>query len=104
MKQNTNIMIQGQVTFTEGNYGFGFDWNLIVTNDEGKRKNFYLGQDSKFCNRVLGMTPRYVVEQIGDNDLRNVDVQKKLGNFIIETLGLTEEQVFNLETWELCCQ
>ena len=104
MKQNTNIMIQGQVTFTEGNYGFGHDWNLIVTNDKGDRKNFYLGQDSKFCNRVLGMTPRYVVEQIGDNDLRNVEVQKKLGNFIIETLELTEEQVFNLQSWELCCQ
>lgn len=97
-------MIKGQVVTTQGNYGFGHDWNLIVTNDEGKRKNFYLGQDGKFCNRVLGMTPRYVVEQIGSNDLGNVETLKKLGNFIIETLGLTEEKVFNLESWELCCQ
>lgn len=97
-------MIKGQVLTTPGNYGFGHDWNLIVTNDEGKRKNFYLGQDGKFCSRVLGMTPSYVVQQIGSNDLSNVETLKKLGNFIIETLELTEEKVFNLESWELCCQ
>jgi hypothetical protein len=95
--------MDSQVTFTPNGYGFGYDWNLNVTTHNSS-KSFYLGQDVKFCRRVLGMEPSYVVEQIGNNDLRNVETQKKLGDFIINTLGLSEQEIDTLESWELCCQ
>ena len=82
---------------------FGHDWNLIVETNDGV-KNFYLGQDVKFCSRVLGMSPSYVVQQIGTGDFRNEENLKLLGNFISEQLGLVEESVNELQSWELCCQ
>lgn len=82
---------------------FGHDWNLIVETDNGV-KNFYLGQDVKFCSRVLGMSPRDVVNEIGSGDFTNEDNLKRLGNFISQHFGLVEESVDELETWELCCQ
>jgi hypothetical protein len=93
------------VVDTYNGYGFPVhNWNLIVETHHGV-KNFFLGQDVKFCSRVLGMSPRYIVEQIGSNDFGNEETLEKLGNFICETLGLTEdEQVSELEPWELCCQ
>ncbi len=95
--------MESQVTFTPNGYGFGYDWSLNVTTHNSS-KSFYLGQDVKFCRRVLGMEPSYVVQQIGDNDLRNEETQKKLGDFIIDTLGLTEVEIDTLQPWELCCQ
>ena len=82
---------------------FGHDWNLIVETNDGV-KNFYLGQDVKFCSRVLGLTPREIVHEIGTGDFRNEENLKLLGNFISEQLGLVEESVNELESWELCCQ
>ena len=82
---------------------FGHDWNLIVETNDGV-KNFYLGQDVKFCSRVLGLTPRDIVNEIGTGDFRNEENLKLLGNFISEQLGLVEESVNELESWELCCQ
>ena len=82
---------------------FGHDWNLIVETDNGVR-NFYLGQDVKFCSRVLGLTPRDIVNEIGTGDFRNEENLKRLGNFISEQLGLVDESVEQLESWELCCQ
>ena len=93
------------VTFTEDYYG-GFvvhNWTLNITTKSGV-KNFYLGQDVKFCSRVLGMNPSYIVEQIGGSDLRIPKVQKSLGKFIVKTLELTEKKVDSLQPWELCCQ
>ena len=82
---------------------FGHDWNLIVETHNGI-KNFYLGQDVKFCSRVLGMSPSYIVQQIGTGDFTKEENLKLLGNFITEHLGLIDEQVQELQTWELCCQ
>ena len=61
-------------------YGFGRDWTLVVTNGE-RTKDFYLGQDVKFCTRVLGMSPYYIIEQIGSNDISDPDTLDKLGYF-----------------------
>jgi hypothetical protein len=89
---------------TENYGGFGVhNWVLVVTKDK-LSKEFFLGQDAKFCSRVLGMSPKYIVEQIGDNDLGNEETLNKLGEFIVEQLELTEENIFNLESWELCSQ
>jgi hypothetical protein len=94
--------MEGQIIFNERG-DFGYDWNLVVTTPN-TTKRFYLGQDAKFCSRVLGMRPGDITRQIGDNDLRKVETQKKLGNFILNVLGITEEQIENLQEWELCCQ
>ena len=95
--------MESQLTFQPNGYGFGYDWTLNVTTHNSS-KSFYLGQDVKFCRRVLGMEPSYVVQQIGDNDLRKVETQKKFGDFILQTLGLTEDEIDTLQPWELCCQ
>jgi len=91
------------VVTQSGNYGFGHDWFLIVTLKE-KTKSFFLGQDVKFCRRVLGMEPIEVVRVIGSNDLCQPETLRSLGEFIVEHLDLDEEKIENLEQWELCCQ
>ena len=94
------------IEVSSSNYGSGFivhNWNLKVT-DKGREKSFYLGQDAKFCSRVLGMTGRQVAEEIGSSDLTIEKTRYRLARFIIDTLELTEEQLFELQPWELCCQ
>ena len=91
------------LTTTRNGYGFGHDWTLTLTTGNGT-KVFYLGQDIKFCRRVLGMEPSDIVEEIGDNNLSNPETLNKLCNLIIERLTLTDEIVDGLEPWELCCQ
>ncbi len=82
---------------TPNAYGFGHDWTLIV-----KKQSFYLGQDVKFCSRVLGMSPSYVCENIGTNDLRSDSARRKLAQFIVQSLGI--DDFSSVEPWELCCQ
>jgi hypothetical protein len=89
------------VTFEEG--VFCHNWYLHITTKKGT-KTFWLGQDSKFCSRVLGMDTSYVVNEIGGRDLREPKIQKALGKFIVNELKLTEEIVDNLQSWELACQ
>jgi hypothetical protein len=79
-------------------YGFAHYWTLIYRN-----KRYHLGQDVKFCNRVLNMLPRDVVKAIGDNDLSNEKTNRKLARFIVSTLKERHLINFkNLQTWELC--
>lgn len=80
------------------NYGFERNWTLIV-----KNKSFYLGQDVKFCHRVLGMSPRQVVEQIGSALIQDEKVNRKLARFIVKQLGGTKS-IINLQPWELCAE
>ena len=97
--------MNSKVVVSRNDYG-GFVehiWTLEVSNGV-ETKSFLLGQDVKFCSRVLGMSPKYIVEQIGDNDFDNEETLVKLGNFIVEVLELDEEKVFELQDWDLCCQ
>lgn len=96
MKANLNIISE--------NYG-GFmahNWELVLTKGKQEKK-FFLGQDVKFCGRVLGMTPRSIIDIIGSADLFLEETRIKLAEFIVAQLELTEE-VFNLESWELSAQ
>ena len=93
-----------EIKFTQGGYGFEHNWNLVMTDRNGTVKSFFLGQDVKFCNRVLGMEPGYVVRQIGSGDLRLEKTRKDLGKFIVKSLGLSARKLKKMETWELCCQ
>ena len=91
------------VKISNGSYGFGHDWTLEVSTTT-TTKNFYLGQDSKFCNRVLNMTPRYVIACIGTDRLDTDSGCKKLAKFICKELKINGHNFKKLQAWDLCCQ
>ena len=99
--------MNAKVLVSKVDYG-GFivhNWNLVVSNENGEQRNFFLGQDVKFCRRILGLHPRDVVKAIGSAEIEDEDVSKRLGCFIIEHLELDEDVVFNVyEDWDLACQ
>ena len=92
------------VIITPGTYGSGKNWSLLVRTP-GKTKSFYLGQDVKFCSRVLGMTPKEVIENIGTRDISEGEPgNKKLAELICECLELNETNVMELEPWSLSAE
>ena len=85
-------------------YGFDHNWTLVVST-KTKTKSFYLGQDVKFCNRVLEMEPGYVVRQIGTGEIsEGTPGNKKLAKFIVKELGLNGRNIDKIEPWGLCAQ
>ena len=84
-------------------YGFDHNWTLVITSSKGT-KSFYLGQDVKFCSRVLGMDSSYIVEQIGSRNIQDPAVNNRLAKFIIKSLGLNSKTLNNLQPWELSAQ
>lgn len=77
---------------------FGHNWTL-----EYNKQQFFLGQDVKFCSRVLGLEPRDVVREIGTDEIDNdTKGNRKLARFIVARLGLTKKNVKLLNAWELC--
>lgn len=86
-----------KVTITRGAYGFGHEWTL-----EAYGKQYYLGQDVKFCSRVLGLAPSTVVTNIGSPEIYKPSVNKKLAIFICKELGITRKT--NINPWDLCAQ
>lgn len=89
-----------KVIITRDGYGIGHNWTL-----EYNRKQFFLGQDVKFCQRVLGLSPRVIIEAIGTAEIDNDTIgNKKLAKFIVSQLGLTRKNIKNLNPWEICAQ
>ena len=86
------------------NYGFDHNWTLVLTKSNGLTKSFYLGQDVKFCSRVLCMEPHQVIDGIGSRDLSNPKTKAKLARFIVNTLELSFRELFKQEPWALCAQ
>ena len=80
-------------------YGFCHNWTL-----KAYGKSFYLGQDVKFCKRVLGMEPSYIVQQIGSGDVTEPKVNSRLAKFIIKSLGLSSKQLNELRSWDLLAE
>jgi hypothetical protein len=86
------------------NYGFDHNWSLVVST-KTKTKSFYLGQDVKFCNRVLGMDTSYIVQQIGTREIDyGTKGNKKLAKFICKELGLNGRNIDKIEPWGLCAE
>jgi hypothetical protein len=81
------------------NYGFDHNWTLHMEM-KGERKSFYLGQDVKFCTRVLQMTPSKLVEAIGTADIQSEKGNRALAKFIVRTLKPTK----HTQPWELCAE
>jgi hypothetical protein len=96
--------MKATIQIERGSYGFGHTWSLVLTKRNGTSKSFYLGQDVKFCSRVLGMEPRYIVEQIGSGNITEPNINTRLANFIIDSLDTTKKELFNLEAWSLCAE
>jgi len=92
--------MKAKIEISNGSYGFGKTWTLVVN----ETYSFYLGQDVKFCSRVLGVSPSYIVQQIGSNDITKPSVNKRLANFIINQLELTETKLKTLQAWELSAE
>jgi len=85
------------VIVNRGGYGFGHTWTLEVYG-----KQYYLGQDVKFCSRVLGMSPSDVVMAIGTNRLDTDKGTKALARFIVAELGIKKSS--KIEPWGLCSE
>jgi hypothetical protein len=93
-----------KIEIKRGSYGFGHTWTLVVEYKDTTRA-FYLGQDVKFCSRVLGLSPRDVVHAIGTGEISEGEVGNgKLARFIVKELGLTKKKVMALQPWELCAE
>lgn len=86
-----------RVIITRGAYGFGHDWTL-----EAFDKQYYLGQDVKFCSRVLGVSPRDLVAHLGSPNIEDTKVNTKLAKFICNELGINKKT--NINAWDLCAQ
>ena len=80
-------------------YGFCHNWTLKVYG-----KSFYLGQDFKFCSRVLNCEPSCIVKQIGSNDLSKETTKKKLAKFIVDSLNLNRSNIKNIDPWQLSAE
>lgn len=81
------------------NYGFDHNWTLNAYGRE-----FYLGQDIKFCSRVLGVQPRDIVAKIGSNDLREASTREKLAKYIMRHLDINSKNIKSLQPWALCAE
>lgn len=89
-----------KVIITRDGYGIGHNWTL-----EYNRKQFFLGQDVKFCQRVLGLSPRVIIDVIGTAEIDNgTRGNVKLAKFIVSQLGLTRKNIKNLNPWGICAQ
>lgn len=96
--------MKATIRITAGGYGFSHHWSLEVE-AKGFARSFYLGQDVKFCSRVLGMSPRDVVEAIGTGEISEGQAgNKKLAKFIIKELGLTKKKMNELDAWSLSAE
>lgn len=86
------------------NYGFDHNWTLVVSTPK-KTKSFYLGQDVKFCQRVLGMDTSYLVKQIGTREIGyGTRGNKRLAKFICNELGLNGRNIDKVRPWDLCAE
>lgn len=94
-----------KIEISVGNYGFEHNWTLVLEHS-GETLSFFLGQDVKFCSRVLGMSPAYVCEQIGTRHITEPAGNKKLAKFICKQLGLTwaKAKKNKFEIWDFCAQ
>lgn len=95
--------MNAQIKITSA-YGFDHNWTLII-DLKNEQKSFYLGQDSKFINRVLNLNTDYVISKIKTREIsEGKEGNIKLANFIVKHLKLTESKIKKLQPWELCCQ
>jgi hypothetical protein len=85
-------------------YGFDHNWTLVIETSK-KAYSFYLGQDVKFCSRVLGMDTSYIVRKIGTREIsEGQNGNEKLARFICKELQVNGRNASKFETWAFCAQ
>lgn len=84
-------------------YGFDRNWTLVLTTPKITRR-FYLGQDVKFCTRILGIHPKDIIRSIGTPNISEKEGNKSLAIFIVQKLGLTPSNIDELDDWSLCSE
>jgi hypothetical protein len=86
-------------------YGFGRDWYLTIEDRE-----FWLGQDAKVCSRVLGCSPKDVInEWENETNKEYTGWNDDFSNWLADVLAgayLNNEDVNvnDLREWDLCVQ
>jgi len=85
--------MKNTIRVSVGGYGFSHNWTLICKTPK-KTKSFFLGQDVKFCKRVLGLDP----------NLNNEKTLKKLANFIVKELCLNGHNIGRKLDWEFSAE
>jgi hypothetical protein len=85
-------------------HGFAAYWTLVVAT-KTKKRSFYLGQDLKFCDRVLKMPTSYIIEMIGTNDIaEGTSGNKKLAKFICDTLKINGRNLHKFDSGQFCSE
>lgn len=96
--------MKAKVIVSRGEYGFGHTWCLVVETKKHSQR-FYLGQDGKFCRRVLGMDPSIVVARIGTREIDNdTKGNRLLAKFICSELNINGRNFHKISAWGLCAQ
>ena len=96
-----------RVTLTDENYYFGTKrWYLkLELGRKVKRfKTFMLGQDVKFCSRVLGCSYDDLLNHLNIKKIETDREKKKVGNFIFRELELNSKIIKELNPWSLSCE
>lgn len=93
--------MKASVKITMGDYGFSHNWTLVIDLGRGKVKEFWLGQDVKFLNRVLGVSPSDVINEIGSRNIQDPKINKRLASYILDVLNLDKESISGLSPWDL---
>lgn len=96
--------MKSQVLIQRGDYGFGHNWTLKCETPK-ITKTFWLGQDVKFCHRVLGMDTDYVASCIRTRNISEGTIgNRKLARFICRELNLNGNNIKRMNGWDLACQ
>lgn len=96
--------MKAKVIVSRGEYGFGHDWCLVLETKKHQQR-FYLGNDGKFCTRVLGLNPSDVVARIGTREIYNdTKGNRILAKFICKQLNINGHNFKRIEAWGLCAQ
>lgn len=106
VKPKNPMKMNAIVEIMPNRYGFGTDWTLVIEH-EGQTKRFWLGQDAKVCQRIIGGSPEDVIAEIGSNDLSQKQTREKLAELILDSVGFEpgkENELLNLQPWELAAE
>ena len=81
--------MKAKVIVSRGAYSIGHDWCLVLETKKYHQR-FYLGQDNKFCTRVLGLSTSDVVARIGTREIDNdTKGNRILAKFICKQLNIS---------------
>jgi hypothetical protein len=96
------------VSATNGNYGFGKDWTVIITKMiNGQVENvrrFWIGQDAKVCSRIIGTDIKslanHLVKKYRTRNFENQRLNQGLAKMILKACGATPATAFEkAEEW-----